>query len=63
MSGLTGGKSRELADYMINVPAEDTRLIQESHSILYHTLCQMLEDDLIEAGLCNYITSPVRVNK
>ncbi|MEO5969570.1 MAG: SIS domain-containing protein [Bdellovibrionia bacterium] len=54
MTGPTGGKTKDLADYLITVPSEETQLIQEGHSALYHALCQLIEDDLIEAGLCKY---------
>jgi D-sedoheptulose 7-phosphate isomerase len=54
LTGDTGGKGRELASMMINVPCDDTRLIQESHLAIYHTLCYLLETDLVAAGVCEY---------
>lgn len=57
MTGATGGKAKDLADYLISVPSEETQLIQEGHSALYHALCQLIEEDLIEAGLCKYVSS------
>jgi D-sedoheptulose 7-phosphate isomerase len=54
MTGASGGKARALADFLITVPAEETRYIQECHTALYHTLCQLIEDDLIAEGLCEY---------
>lgn len=56
MTGATGGKAKDLADYLITVPSEETQLIQEGHSALYHSLCQLIEEDLVEAGLCKYAT-------
>ncbi len=44
MSGCGGGKCGKLADCLINVPEEETYLIQELHLPIYHTLCLMLED-------------------
>ena len=54
MSGMTGGKARNLADHLILAPSDDTRLIQETHLVLYHTLCQLIESNLVSAGLCEY---------
>jgi D-sedoheptulose 7-phosphate isomerase len=56
MTGATGGKARGLADYLITVPTEETQFIQEGHSALYHALCQLIEEDLVEAGLCSYVS-------
>jgi D-sedoheptulose 7-phosphate isomerase len=57
MTGATGGKTKGLADYLITVPSEETQLIQEGHSALYHGLCQLIEEDLVEAGLCKYVNA------
>ncbi|MDR3608684.1 MAG: SIS domain-containing protein [Oligoflexia bacterium] len=54
LTGESGGLARSLATHSIRVPARDTRLIQESHAMIYHTLCQLIETDLIEAGFCTY---------
>jgi len=48
---LTGGKDgkiTEIADIAIKVPAVETSKIQELHTIVYHTLCEMLEASLCE---------------
>jgi D-sedoheptulose 7-phosphate isomerase len=44
--GLTGigGELSALADVTIQVPLEDTYLIQELHLPIYHCLCMMLEE-------------------
>jgi D-sedoheptulose 7-phosphate isomerase len=54
LSGATGGKARTLATHSILVPSNETRFIQESHLSIYHTLCERLEHDLIEAGACQW---------
>ena len=42
-TGLTGGTLKALSDYLINVPSTDTPRIQESHIMLGHIICQLVE--------------------
>jgi D-sedoheptulose 7-phosphate isomerase len=42
-TGLTGGTMKALSDYLINVPSTDTPRIQESHIMLGHIICQLVE--------------------
>lgn len=44
LTGNTGGKLRELSDYLINIPSDDTPRIQESHIMVGHIICQMVEE-------------------
>ncbi|MDR0351865.1 MAG: SIS domain-containing protein [Opitutaceae bacterium] len=46
LTGRTGGVLRRLADICINVPADETYLIQELHLPVYHYLCQAIEANL-----------------
>jgi len=48
LTGKDGGQIAEIADVAIRVPATETSHVQELHSIVYHTLCGMLEDSLCE---------------
>lgn len=43
-TGSSGGKLKHLADYLINVPSDDTPRIQESHITLGHIICQLVEE-------------------
>lgn len=43
-TGDTGGKMKELSDFLINVPSKDTPRIQESHIMLGHIVCQLVEE-------------------
>jgi D-sedoheptulose 7-phosphate isomerase len=43
-TGESGGKMKELSDYLINVPSIDTPRIQESHILLGHIICQLVEE-------------------
>ena len=48
-TGATGGKMKGLVDYLINVPSTDTPRIQESHILLGHIVCQLVEEKYFNA--------------
>lgn len=43
-TGESGGKMKGLSDYLLNVPSSNTPRIQESHIMLGHIICQMVEE-------------------
>ncbi len=43
-TGESGGKIKALSNYLINVPSADTPRIQESHILLGHIICQLVEE-------------------
>lgn len=43
-TGSSGGSMKELSDYLLNVPSSDTPRIQESHIMLGHIICQLVEE-------------------
>lgn len=45
-TGETGGKMKDSCDYLFNVPSTDTPRIQESHILLGHIVCQLVEEKL-----------------
>ncbi|HTM66875.1 MAG TPA: D-sedoheptulose 7-phosphate isomerase [Flavipsychrobacter sp.] len=45
-TGETGGKMKGLCKYLINVPSADTPRIQETHIMVGHIICQMVEEQL-----------------
>ena len=45
-TGQTGGKMKDLCDYLINIPSTDTPRIQECHMLFGHTICEMVEMNL-----------------
>ena len=45
-TGESGGKMKVLCDYLVNVPSTDTPRIQESHMLLGHIICQLVEEKL-----------------
>jgi D-sedoheptulose 7-phosphate isomerase len=44
-TGTTGGFMKRLSDHLINVPSTDTPRIQESHIMVGHIICQLVEED------------------
>lgn len=44
LSGKDGGLIKQIADYSIIVPCDETYIIQEYHLPIYHCLCLMIED-------------------
>lgn len=42
-TGEGGGKLRSLSDHLINIPSTDTPRIQESHIMVGHIICQLVE--------------------
>jgi len=45
-TGDTGGKIKELSDFLFNVPSTDTPRIQESHIMIGHIICELVEKQL-----------------
>jgi D-sedoheptulose 7-phosphate isomerase len=43
-TGETGGKMAAISDYLVNVPSNDTPRIQESHIMVGHIICQLVEE-------------------
>ena len=43
-TGASGGKLKELSDFLINIPSTDTPRIQESHILIGHIICQLVEE-------------------
>jgi D-sedoheptulose 7-phosphate isomerase len=43
LTGNTGGKMKEISDYLLNVPCVDTPIIQESHIMIGHIICEIVE--------------------
>lgn len=45
-TGMQGGNMKEFSDILINVPSEDTPRIQESHIMIGHIICQLVEEHI-----------------
>ena len=46
MTGESGGKMKDLVDFLLNIPSTDTPRIQEAHIMMGHIFCQIVEEDL-----------------
>jgi len=46
LTGDSGGQMKEHSDYLLNVPSNDTPRIQESHIMLGHIICELVETTL-----------------
>jgi D-sedoheptulose 7-phosphate isomerase len=47
-TGETGGKMKDSCDYLFNIPSKDTPRIQESHILIGHIICQLVEEELFK---------------
>lgn len=45
-TGMSGGKMKEITDFIINVPSIDTPRIQESHILIGHIICELVEKEV-----------------
>lgn len=46
LTGKTGGKMAGLCDILLNVPSTDTPRIQESHILIGHIICEIVEREM-----------------
>ena len=46
LTGESGGEMKDLTDCLINVPSKLTPRIQESHILIGHIICQIVEEEL-----------------
>ena len=51
--GKDGGEMAKIADYFIIVPSDSTPRIQESHILIGHILCDIIEKELFAEGVNN----------
>ena len=47
-TGESGGGLKNIADYLINVPSNDTPRIQESHIMIGHIICEIVEEKIFK---------------
>lgn len=45
-TGITGGTLKAYSNVLINIPSSDTPRIQESHIMIGHIICQLVEENL-----------------
>jgi D-sedoheptulose 7-phosphate isomerase len=49
-TGISGGIMKGLSDYLLNVPSADTPRIQESHILIGHIICQLVEERIFSTS-------------
>jgi len=45
-TGMSGGIMKEMSDVLFNVPSSDTPRIQESHIMVGHIICHLVEENV-----------------
>ncbi|MEO5675440.1 MAG: D-sedoheptulose 7-phosphate isomerase [Chitinophagales bacterium] len=50
MTGDSGGRMKDLCKYLLNAPSNDTPRIQESHIMIGHIICELVEEKMFERG-------------
>ncbi len=45
-TGENGGQMKSMANYLINVPSNTTPRIQESHILVGHIICELVEENI-----------------
>ena len=45
-TGAKGGVMKDMGDYLINVPSNTTPRIQESHILVGHIICELVEENI-----------------
>ena len=45
-TGKSGGNMKPLCDHLVNIPSTDTPRIQESHIMVGHIICQLVEEKM-----------------
>jgi len=48
LTGSSGGKMKDCSDYLLNVPSNDTPRIQESHILIGHIICELVEKNIFD---------------
>ena len=46
LTGLSGGDMKGLCDYCICIPSDETPRIQESHLLIEHIICAVVEEEI-----------------
>lgn len=45
-TGSSGGRMKDMVNYLINVPSDDTPRIQEAHILIGHIICEIVEKEM-----------------
>jgi len=50
MTGQSGGKCADIVDVLISIPSDFTPHIQEAGTLIYHCICEQIEQALFESN-------------
>jgi len=50
MTGRSGGQLREIVDWCLRIPSDETPRVQECHILVGHILCEIVETELFGTG-------------
>ncbi len=50
LTGQSGGVMKELCDYCICIPSDETPRVQESHILIGHIICAVVEEEIFGKG-------------
>ena len=50
LTGLKGGQMADICDYCIKIPSNETPRVQESHILIGHIICAVVEEELFGKG-------------
>ncbi len=50
-TGQSGGNLAKLSDVCIKIPSTDTARIQEAHHVAYHSICDIIENQITKRGI------------
>lgn len=50
-TGESGGKMKTISNYLINIPSTDTPRIQESHIMVGHIICELVEKKIFNTPI------------
>lgn len=48
-TGETGGRMKEISNYLVNIPSTITPRIQESHIMAGHIICELVEEEFFRS--------------
>ena len=48
LTGESGGKMKTISEFLINIPSTDTPRIQESHILIGHIICELIESKIFK---------------
>lgn len=48
LTGETGGEIKKISDLTVKVPSQNTPIIQNCHTVIYHIICELVESQFLK---------------